>query len=129
MPPPSPPAPRSSFWDRVTEGSSLGQLWTQIKNDSLLSYRLYARDSEAQRALIGRPGAGTRRGTVKAFVWAMLTKLSPAKRVVMLAALIMIFFGKFDFNGGSVDFAGIGILLLLGLLFLEIADRVTLKRD
>lgn len=124
-----PPPRRASFWDRITEGSSLGQLWTQLKNDSLLSYRLYARDSEAQRALLATRGRHGKKSTIKAFFWAIMTKLSPAKRVVLLAALVLIIFPQFNYNGASVDFSGIGILLLFGLLFLEIADRVTLKRD
>ncbi|MGH9519688.1 MAG: PP2C family protein-serine/threonine phosphatase, partial [Terriglobales bacterium] len=55
------------------------------------------------------------------FVWAILMKLSPARRVLLLLALLLLFFGPV--------YLVIGILILLGLLVLEVADRVGMKRD
>jgi phosphoserine phosphatase RsbU/P len=75
---------------------------------------------------------------VKAFFWAVLEKLSPARRVLLLVALIMLAIphSVFDMSGEhgkvySVEFDlhfWAGILLFL-LLMLEIADRVVMKRD
>ena len=33
-----------SFWERVTEGLELDQLWSQFRNDTRSSYRLYSRE-------------------------------------------------------------------------------------
>src|SRR5271156_165550 len=125
------------FWQRVTEGMELSQLWSQFETDARTSYRLYSRDVAAKT-----PEGLTRRGhrlhVVKEFFWAVLEKLSPARRVLLLAALIMLVFptGGFSYHDAGhelhvieFDFHFWGGLLLLLLLILEIADRVVMKRD
>jgi serine phosphatase RsbU (regulator of sigma subunit) len=125
------------FWQRVTEGLELTQLWSQFETEARSSYRLYSRDVAAKT-----PEGLTQRGrhlhVVKEFFWAVLEKLSPARRVLLLAALIMLVIphGGFSYNGegGKVysvefDLHFWGGLLLFLLLMLEIADRVVMKRD
>ncbi len=113
----------------------LSQLWSQFETEARASYRLYSRDVAAKT-----PEGLTRRGlhlhVVKEFFWAVLEKLSPARRVLLLAALIMLVFPTSDisYRGNGVhvvelDFHFWGGLLLFGLLILEIADRVVMKRD
>src|SRR6202167_5511421 len=144
--PPAQPAPSQRlplrlrlrrFWQRVTEGLELAQLWSQFETDARSSYRLYSRDVAAKT-----PEGLTRRGhrlhVVKEFFWAVLEKLSPARRVLLLAALIMLVFPSsgFSYRGAGhevhvveLDFHFWGGLLLFVLLILEIADRVVMKRD
>ena len=125
------------FWQRVTEGLEISQLWSQFESETKASYRLYSKDVAAKT-----PEGLTRRGrhlhVVKEFFWAVLEKLSPARRVLLLAALILLLFphGGFSYNGegGKVyavefDFHFWAGLLLFLLLMLEIADRVVMKRD
>jgi phosphoserine phosphatase RsbU/P len=125
------------FWQRVTEGLELTQLWSQFETEARSSYRLYSRDVAAKT-----PEGLTRRGhrlhVVKEFFWAVLEKLSPARRVLLLAALIMLVFpsGGFSYRGPGNEIRGFefdfhfwGGLLLFVLLILEIADRVVMKRD
>ena len=124
------------FWRRVTEGLEVSQLWSQFETEARASYRLYSRDVEAKT-----PDGLTQRGRhlhiVKEFFWAVFEKLSPARRVLLLLALILLVIphGGFAYNEGgrvqAIEFdphfwAG---LLLLILLILEIADRVVMKRD
>jgi len=126
-----------NFWRRVTEGLEVSQLWSQFEAEARASYRLYSKDVAAKT-----PEGLTTRGrhihVVKEFFWAVFEKLSPARRVLLLIALIMLFIphsgfqyandqGKvyaYEFN---LQFWG-GLILLL-LLILEIADRVVMKRD
>jgi sigma-B regulation protein RsbU (phosphoserine phosphatase) len=88
------------------------------------------------------PEGLTRRGrnlhVVKEFFWSVLEKLSPARRVLLLVALIMLVFPSSGFtyhDAGhelhvvELDFHFWGGLLLFLLLMLEIADRVVMKRD
>jgi len=125
------------FWQRVTEGLQVSQLWSQFETDARTSYRLYSRDVAAKT-----PDGLTHRGrnlhVVKEFFWAVLEKLSPARRVLLLAALILLLFPSTGFNYQDADhqvhvvefelhFWG-GLLMFL-LLMLEIADRVVMKRD
>jgi sigma-B regulation protein RsbU (phosphoserine phosphatase) len=125
------------FWQRVTEGLQVSQLWSQFETDARTSYRLYSRDVAAKT-----PDGLTHRGrnlhVVKEFFWAVLEKLSPARRVLLLAALILLVFPSTGFNYQDADhqvhvvefelhFWG-GLLMFL-LLMLEIADRVVMKRD
>jgi phosphoserine phosphatase RsbU/P len=125
------------FWKRVTEGLEVSQLWSQFENEARASYRLYSADVAAKT-----PGGLTQRGqrlhVVKEFFWAVLEKLSPARRVLLLVALIMLAIprGSFSSNGEGgksysigVDFSFWAGLLLFLLLMLEIADRVVMKRD
>src|SRR5258708_36188795 len=125
------------FWQRVTEGLELTQLWSQFETDARTGYRLYSRDVTAKT-----PEGLTRRGhnlhVVKEFFWAVLEKLSPARRVLLLAALILLVLpsGGYNYQGtnheihvGEFDPHFWSGLLLFLLLMLEIADRVVMKRD
>src|ERR1035437_1672138 len=125
------------FWRRVTEGLEVSQLWSQFESEARTSYRLYSRDVEAKT-----PEGLTRRGrrlhVIKEFFWAVFEKLSPARRVLLLLALILLVIphGGFEYSGegGKVyavefDLHFWAALLLLLLLMLEIADRVVMKRD
>src|SRR5271163_1835717 len=125
------------FWRRVTEGLELSQLWSQFETDARTGYRLYSRDVAAKT-----PEGLTQRGrnlhVVKEFFWAVLEKLSPARRVLLLAALIMLVIptGGLSYEGPGhelhvieLDLHFWGGLLLFLLLMLEIADRVVMKRD
>ncbi|MFY9909159.1 MAG: PP2C family protein-serine/threonine phosphatase [Candidatus Sulfotelmatobacter sp.] len=143
-PPPALPAPQRTtwrvrwqlFWRRVTEGMELTQLWSQFETEARASYRLYSREVAAKT-----PEGLTRKGhhlhVAKEFFWSVLEKLSPARRVLLLAALVLLVFPSGGFNYGSAanphviefDFHFWGGLLLFLLLMLEIADRVVMKRD
>jgi hypothetical protein len=125
------------FWRRVTEGLELTQLWSQFQTEARASYRLYSRDVAAKT-----PDELTRRHRrihmVKEFFWAVLEKLSPARRVLLLAALVLLVLpsGGFSYNGADhelhileLDFHFWGGLLMFVVLMLEIADRVVMKRD
>ncbi len=144
----SPPAPQPGppatfgvrlhrFWRRVTDGLEVSQLWSQFESEARTSYRLYSKDVEAKT-----PDGLTARGhslhVVKEFFWAVFEKLSPARRVLLLLALILLVFPHvaFEYTGEAGKVQGVEFdlhfwagLLLLILLMLEIADRVVMKRD
>ena len=126
-----------NFWRRVTEGLEVSQLWSQFESEARASYRLYSKDVEAKT-----PDGLTHRGrhlhVVREFFWAVFEKLSPARRVLLLLALILLVIphAGFQYKGHGNDVYAVefdlrfwaGLLLLL-LLILEIADRVVMKRD
>ncbi|HUA13919.1 MAG TPA: PP2C family protein-serine/threonine phosphatase [Verrucomicrobiae bacterium] len=125
------------FWRRVTEGLEVSQLWSQFESEARASYRLYSKDVESKTPE-GLTHGGRRLHIVKEFFWAVFEKLSPARRVLLLVALILLLIpqGGFDYNGNHPKVWAFefdlhfwaGVLLLL-LLILEIADRVVMKRD
>jgi sigma-B regulation protein RsbU (phosphoserine phosphatase) len=144
---PSPPPPGATrrpeffeqldrFWLRVTEGLELGQLWKQFSADARSSYRLYHRDFRARA-----PQDASRHHfwhTAQEFMWAILEKLTPARRVLLLLGLLLLIFpaGGFSYHGKSgeveiveLDLRFWGGALLFVLLMLEVADRVVMKRD
>ena len=123
------------FWQRVTNGLQLNQLWDQFRSETRASYGLYSREVDTSQQ------EGTRRGRhfwgiAKQFFWAIMEKLSPARRVTLLLALALLLFNpefNFSTNNGAhmigFDFRLYGGLLLFFLLVLEVADRVVMKRD
>jgi len=144
----SPPAPQPGqaatfgvrlhrFWRRVTDGLEVSQLWSQFETEARTSYRLYSKDFESKTP-DGLTTRGRRLHVIKEFFWAVFEKLSPARRVLLLLALIMLVFPHvgFEYTGEAGKVQGVEFdlhfwagLLLLILLMLEIADRVVMKRD
>jgi sigma-B regulation protein RsbU (phosphoserine phosphatase) len=125
------------FWRRVTEGLEVSQLWSQFEAEARASYRLYSRDVEAKTP-DGLTHGGRRLHVVKEFFWAVFEKLSPARRVLLLLALILLAIphAAIEYTGQSGKVQAIefdlhfwAALLLLIVLMLEIADRVVMKRD
>src|ERR1700683_945685 len=90
------------FWRRVTEGMELTQLWSQFSTEARASYRLYSRDVAA-RTPDDLARRGRRMHIVKEFFWAVLEKLSPARRVLLLAAMIMLVFPSSGFSYRGAD--------------------------
>src|ERR1700720_984880 len=79
-----------NFWHRVSEGLALNQLWSQFEKDARSSYRLYSAGLDVVQAEPSRIRQGGQ--ITKALFWAILEKLTPARRVLLLAALILLFF-------------------------------------
>ena len=125
------------FWQRVTEGMQLGQLWSQFSADARSSYQLYSKEVDATR-VAGVPKGKHALNVGSQFFWAILEKLTPARRVLVLIALVLVIFpgGEMTWTTHSgevrsfaLDFHFFGGLLMFALLILEVADRVVMKRD
>jgi phosphoserine phosphatase RsbU/P len=122
-------------WNRLTEGLALEQLWKQFAAEARESYGLYSGEVNwgalDQQKSWKRPFHGAR-----ALFRAMLMKLSPARRVLLLVAAFLLIYplpallvlvatrGHFE----ALFFALAATLFFL-LLALELADRVMMKRD
>jgi sigma-B regulation protein RsbU (phosphoserine phosphatase) len=121
------------FWQRISEGIAIEQLWAQLRADARSSYHFYANDVDRAR-LQGESRWKRFWRIARGLFWAMMMKLSPVRRVLLLLALVLLFFPAIHFTQddqsiGTVNgqfFAGV---LLVGLLALELSDRVTMKRD
>jgi phosphoserine phosphatase RsbU/P len=121
-----------SFWQRVSEGSDLDDLWAQFTADARASYGFYGKDVnwEEVEAL---PHWRRPFFVAKQFFWALMMKLSPARRVLLLVALALLVLSSMRARVGSIvmdaKFEWFSVLLLLLLLSLELADKVVMKRD
>jgi sigma-B regulation protein RsbU (phosphoserine phosphatase) len=125
------------FWERVTEGMALSQLWSQFRRDAHSSYRLYSQEVDRTRVEGASQGAHFFR-LAGLFFWAIIEKLTPARRVLLLVALVLIVFPGWEWTWTTeshevkvfaLDTHFYGGLLMLTLLILEVADRVVMKRD
>src|SRR5258707_2004907 len=137
-PPPIPPTgtrrvPRNSMWNRISEGRELSDLWSQFSADAQSSYGFYGKDVDWER--INNLARWRRTFHIaKEFFWALVMKMTAARRVLLFLALVMliisspkVYIGKnFTFD---VNFDTAAALLFLLLLSLELADKVTMKRD
>ena len=120
-----------SFWQRVSEGISVQQLWGQFAAEARASYGLYSREVDWQ-PVEGEPGWKRFWRVSHTLFWAMMLKLSPARRVFFLIALVLVFLGLFNlrlFGWPRELYIALAAGSLLFLLALELADRVTMKRD
>ena len=125
------------FWARVTEGRELSELWSQFKRDAQSGYQFYQRDLRAGEAA-GQPKWKQVFEKAKALMWALLEKLTPTRRLLLLIGVVLLILpsggAHFSANHNDVQFSTInfqfwGGLALFVLLMLEIADRVVMKRD
>src|SRR5215831_14906293 len=123
----------SAFWDRITDGFELHELWGQFKSEARASYRLYSADvdwHDIDGKSRGKLGRSLR--SASALFQAMLMKLSPARRVLLLAAILLLSIQPslhFETSEVQVHLAPVGVAILFVLLAVELADRVTMKRD
>ena len=122
-----------TFWQRITDGIAIQQLWAQFHAESRASYELYATEVRWARTVgESRPRRFWR--VIKGLFWAMMMKLSPGRRVLFLISLVLLLFPGFALRTRDSEFrmdnlaffGGIGLTILLAL---ELSDRVTLKRD
>jgi phosphoserine phosphatase RsbU/P len=123
------------FWQRTTDGLGLNDLWNQFRIDTRTSYRLYSRDIH-YTGQNGVKGGRHWQAVSKQLFWAILEKFSPARRVLLLLALLLIvltpdvsWITKERVHHIGVDLQLWGGLLMFVLLMLEVADRVVMKRD
>lgn len=123
----------SGFWQRVSEGRQLDELWSQFTADARASYGFYMKEADSEEMVNrrGRPRFGR---ILKALFWSLAMKLTPTRRVILIIGCVLFFVPNvnfqthnnvtFDFNFGVVS-----AFLFLLLLSLELADKVTMKRD
>jgi sigma-B regulation protein RsbU (phosphoserine phosphatase) len=115
-----------NFMERVTEGMEIDQLWLQLRQDAKSGFQLYTREIDFKPASQRSPRDWFQ--VVRSFFWAVVMKLSPSKRVVLIIGLILLLLPWSSVNGAAW-FHIYGGLIMFGLLVLEVADRVTMKRD
>jgi phosphoserine phosphatase RsbU/P len=121
------------FWELVSEGRQIDDLWTQFAADARASYGFYGRDvdwEEIKKLSRWRQPLHIARQ----FFWALLMKMTPARRLLLLFALVLFILSSLEVNIGSsiildFKFEFFAALLFLLLLSLELADKVTMKRD
>lgn len=105
------------FWQRVTDGLEISQLWKQFHTDARASYRFYRKDFDA------RAPQETRKHnfwhTAQELMWAILEKLTPARRVLLLLGVILLIFpsGGFSYHGknGGVEVVEFDLRFMVGL--------------
>jgi len=131
-PPPIPPATKrrirgDGLWDRISEGKELSDLWAQFSADAQASYGFYGKDVDWQ-GINELPRWRRPRQIAKQIFWALLMKMTPARRVFLFVALGLLLLSVLVQDDRNL-FLLIAALCFLLLLSLELADKVTMKRD
>ncbi len=108
-----------NFWERVSDGLQVDDLWRQFVADARAGYGFYGRevdwDNLQKISHWRRPLYIARQ-----FFWALLLKLTAARRILLLVAFVFL---------AVPNYQAVGVILLLALLLLELADKVIMKRD
>jgi serine phosphatase RsbU (regulator of sigma subunit) len=116
------------FYERVTEGMALKELWGQFKTEAESSYKLYSEEVDWES--LEKISRWRRFFKISWILFkAMLFHLTPARRMLLLVSLVLFVggVGQVPNNRPTLAFwGGIGLILLLAL---ELADRVIMKRD
>ncbi len=123
----------SNFWFRISEGRALDDLWSQFVADAHASYGFYGKDVDWEEV---EKLSHWRRPfhIARQFFWALMLKLSPARRVLLVIALTLLVLSGFGVHLSDQvvldnKTEAMAALLLLLLLSLELADKVIMKRD
>src|SRR5215470_19290586 len=118
-----------TFWERITDGFQLHELWGQFKSEAKASYRLYSADvdwHDIDGKSSGKLGRFFR--SAWALFQAMLMKLSPARRILLLAAIVLLALQpslRFEASRrAEIHLAAVGVAILFVLLAVELADHV-----
>src|SRR5262244_3909288 len=102
----SPLPPGDGLWDRISEGRRLDELWSQFTANAQASYGFYGKDLDWEQ-LRTIPAWRRPFRVAKHFFWALVMKMTPARRVLLFLALIMLIISSPKFNVGrqfSFDF-------------------------
>jgi serine phosphatase RsbU (regulator of sigma subunit) len=122
-----------NFWQRVSEGRRIDDLWSQFAADARSSYGFYGKDVDWDE--VNKLPRWKRPWPIaKQLFWAMMNKLTPARRVLLLIAFGLLAASGFRFeavHNNTVEFQYefFAALIFLLLLSLELADKITMKRD
>jgi sigma-B regulation protein RsbU (phosphoserine phosphatase) len=115
----------------VSDGLELGELWRRFRADARASYSLYSREVDWESAPGERRFRRGRRIACSLF-GAMLMKLSPPRRILLLIALgfaLVAISGVWLYGLPREAYVLLSTGGLVALLALELADRVVMKRD
>src|SRR6201996_3159929 len=87
----------SNFWFRVSEGMAIDDLWRQFAADARASYGFYGKDVDWEEV---ESYSHWRRPfhIARQFFWALMMKLSPARRVLLVIALVLLILSGFGFR-------------------------------
>jgi Serine phosphatase RsbU, regulator of sigma subunit len=139
-PPPVPQSARDTrrnsedgIWQRISEGRELDELWSQFSADAQASYGFYGKELDWEQ-LKTVPAWRRPFRIAKHFFWALVMKMTPARRVLLFVALAMLILSSPKLHVGrnftfDVNLDAMAALIFLLLLSLELADKVTMKRD
>jgi phosphoserine phosphatase RsbU/P len=121
----------NAFWQRVSEGREIDELWAQMSADARATYGFYGRDVDWE-LVNAMPHWRRPFHIAKQFFWALMMKLSPARRVLLLGAIVLFLVSGLHIradNNEAIDARWISALLIFLVLALELADKVIMKRD
>src|SRR5436309_8821652 len=82
------------FWQRVSEGRQIDELWSQFTADARASYTFYMKEADEEE-LGRRHGVYRFPHIAKTLFLSMLMKMTPARRVLLLIALVMLVMSGF----------------------------------
>src|SRR5215469_18198661 len=95
--PGSPSTRVASFWQRVSEGRRIDDLWSQFAADARSSYGFYGKDLDWDE--INKLPSWKRPFRIAwDLLLAMLYKLTPARRIILIIALVFLVFSGIQFQ-------------------------------
>ena len=98
-----------SFWQRLTEGLALSELWDQFLSEAKAGYSFYTADVDWSPS---KEQSRWKRflKISQALFWAMILKLSPARRVLLLVSLLLVVGERATPDSNRPPLGAIGLL-------------------
>jgi serine phosphatase RsbU (regulator of sigma subunit) len=119
-----------TFLEAYTHGLKRDDLRRLFTRDTREAYRFFARNID-EESLRGLPWHRRLLTRARLFFWAFTLRLSPARRLLYGAAILVSLYGFIQLSQGPGGAASllVGFLLINLLVLLEVADRLSLKND
>src|SRR5215468_3295174 len=81
-----------NFWQRISEGREIDELWSQFTADARASYGFYMKESGTDSEdMMNRRGRPRYWRIAKTLFWSLVMKLTPARRVLLIIACVLLF--------------------------------------
>ena len=88
------------LWQKISGGREIDELWSQFSADAQAGYGFYGKDLDREQ-LKSIPAWRRPFRIAKHYFWALVMKMTPARRVILFIALVLLMLRLFKVSLGE----------------------------